>query len=761
MSDENEKKVRVGLAYPFSQLLKTMAGAGQAAAARVKQWEQVIAGMLDGRLAVGSRTPVAETPAWVTLQVVHGGFATGSFAAGGDLLPHEEETLKRLYTLDAGRMALNLHFLEEPSREAVTAMLRDGTYRVDVPEEAALLSYAWLMQRGEMARAERLLDDVGPFFDRLRFYPRPHSRPLRSGTSVSVATVGDALASIRSKRPQAQVQRMKEAITVWAPLYDRAAELFFETVGGASNEPCMRYAPDWAVRAQQLLHQYDLARQRHRLCGKPERKKENFFRLRQYLAKNLRDTSSITPGDRAAIRHILDAYLERHGEPGSVRLTSAREQQARDAALPDHLKLARVLADRLEPLPHDEGTPDLDRVVAPITADEAEKANAPQGTSLPPSLVRKATRCAEAPLETLVERDVIGSSEAMAKVVPTLTARLRAAAVADPELRGLYEAIYTAFRRRRSLLLLDLQSQARLGELPWIQALQPWLGGDDASKRASGEALNRVASVALRAFPQTILPNKLIKELRALAGAADQMRPFVDELAADIFMGDFSETYLRAAQTAARLLSGSLYERYYGLTFARVLSFEPKRSQYGVPTSPELAALCKELARSDGNGSYVARNGTVIEQAQILTTHNLATLFEDREFATTMRGHLPDMAKRCFAWICSRLQTASGDWKAQMQLMKNAAYAWRQMIFYLSLLGADELASSLAGAKAHFETRTAPFRARFAPVVQGLEGVIEGKAFDEAGRLPSGGRRLLGWSVGRHWLLPDRETNSR
>jgi hypothetical protein len=94
------------------------------------------------------------------------------------------------------------------------------------------------------------------------------------------------------------------------------------------------------------------------------------------------------------------------------------------------------------------------------------------------------------------------------------------------------EAVYTAFRRRRSLLLLDLQSQARVGELPWIQALQPWLGGDDASKRAASEALNHVASVALRAFPQTILPNKLIKELRALAGVAEQRRPFFEAIIA-------------------------------------------------------------------------------------------------------------------------------------------------------------------------------------------------------------------------------------
>jgi hypothetical protein len=578
---------------------------------------------------------------------------------------------------------------------------------------------------------------------------------------VSVATVGEALLAVRAQRPQVHVQRMKEAINVWAPLYDRAARLFFETVGDEGREPCRRYAPDWAVRAQQLLSEYELARQRHRLCGKPERRKENFFRLREYLSKNLRDPGAITAGDRSAIRHILDGYIKSHGEPGSACLVSARAEETRNAAQPDHVKLARALAKRLEPLPQDEGTPNLDPVVAPIGVAEAEASGAVPGTELPPTLVRKATRCGEASLEALVERDVIGSSEAMAKLVPTLTARFRAAAIAEPELRGLYEAIYIAFRSRRSLLLLDLQSQARLDELPWVQALQPWLGGDDASRRAAGEALNRVASVALRAFPQTILPNKLIKELRALAGAADQKRSFVDELAADIFMGDFSETYLRAAQTAARLMAGSLYERYYGVPFARVLSFELKPSQYGVPTSPELAALCKELARSDGNGSFVARNGTIIEQAQILTTHNLATLFEDRAFATMLHPDLPEMARRSFSWICSRLQNASGDWKAQMQLMKNAAYAWRQMIFYLSLLGADDLASSLTSVKKHFETRTAAFRVRFAPVVQGLEGIVAGEAFDESGRLPSGGRRFLGWSVGRHWLLPDRAASSR
>ena len=59
---------------------------------------------MPGSLRVGSRTPVADAPPWVTLEVVHGGFATGRFAAGGPLQPHEAEKLRQA-PLDQSRVA--------------------------------------------------------------------------------------------------------------------------------------------------------------------------------------------------------------------------------------------------------------------------------------------------------------------------------------------------------------------------------------------------------------------------------------------------------------------------------------------------------------------------------------------------------------------------------------------------------------------------------------------------------------------------------
>src|SRR5579859_7651850 len=40
------------------------------ATATVTRWLQVFQGMLSGSLTIGSRTPVAETPVWATLEVV-------------------------------------------------------------------------------------------------------------------------------------------------------------------------------------------------------------------------------------------------------------------------------------------------------------------------------------------------------------------------------------------------------------------------------------------------------------------------------------------------------------------------------------------------------------------------------------------------------------------------------------------------------------------------------------------------------------------
>jgi hypothetical protein len=226
-------------------------------------------------------------------------------------------------------------------------------------------------------------------------------------------------------------------------------------------------------------------------------------------------------------------------------------------------------------------------------------------------------------------------------------------------------------------------------------------------------------------------------------------------------MGTFSASYLRSAQAAVPTLTGTLYERYYGLPLAEVSALDDvQKTRYGTPESPGFAALCVQLAGVEPtDGWSVPRNGMIIEQAQILTTHNLIQLTAGLGLVDDMRHELPELARRCFSWICQRQQAVGGNWRAEMQAVKNAAYAWRQMIVFLALADGrgQELDPFLEWARSHLAEQTDDFRKLFEPAITGLVTIAEGGAFDQRGTHPAtGGRRFLGWTTERHWLLPGR-----
>jgi hypothetical protein len=784
-NEPSEPQVNMG--YALDQLRRGLATSLEhpdasvraRAAAKVERWRAVLEGMSVGALSVGSRTPVAGVPAWVTLEVAHGGFATGQLLAGGPLEPHERERLALLPASSGAateRSRLNTWFLGEGHRELAEA-LRTGCYRVQVPEEGALLTVTWLLGHGEVDRAIELLEKLAPLTDRLRFYPVPDPRPLSPSAVVRVQTVRTTVQQLEAVQPRPQIAKMNETLRVWNGLYDRAVELFLETVRGEfphlatengalvrradgqpqaqGGWPCLLWPEGWRERAQQLLQDYRAERQQHTLSGKPEHPKGNFARLRGYLERCVADSRSLTGRDVGSIRKILASYVTRHGAPGSEQLRRVREAQARMAERPTGKEFAALMADRLRGLPGDEGLSTLDIAAAPVREDESAKTRIARGYPMPPQLIEKVERSLEAPIDQLVERGVITSSEVLAGVLPQITSQVGAAGIEDLDLRRLYTAIYAAFRRRRSLLLLGLQHQVRLDELPWVEAMRPFRTNELGARTLARQTLEQVSTLAITSFPQAILPNKLLQELSALAKGADLKLPLVEELAADIFMGTFSMKFLMAAQTAARLLRGTLYARYYGVPTDPLLTLDDREKKWGKDTSPGFAALCTERAGASSDGGSVARNGTILEQAQILTTHNLAVLFEALGLTETLRPALPHLAQQCFRWVV-RQQTMKVDfWKAQLQRVKNTAYAWRQMVFFLSFIDRPGQEAFLAWAREHFQAQDEKFTRQFEPAMAGLEWACAGKVFDASGRAgPKGrARRFLGWSAGRHWLF--------
>lgn len=783
-------QIRVNPAFAGWQVAKALltaeehgdAATRERARARVDKWTSVLESILSGTTDVGSRTPVRGIPSWATLEVVTGGFATGALQAGGPLLEHERRLLQILGPVETGeeRLTLNRYFLSDDGLRDLSQRLAAENYEVSVPEEGALLIVAWLVQHGMPDAARELVEHIAPFFHTLRFYPAPVTHARSSGARVFLQDVGTTITSLQAVRPNLRILAQKEALTVWIPLYDRTVSLFLETVDGATPDlardgsgkplpvqdgkfpvvggwPCQQYPEGWAARAQSLLREYAVLRQQHALSGKPEDRGESFAQLRDYLRRCIADAKSLTGRDVGRIRLILARYVAKHGGPGSDSWRAVRAAQAAQAATPSYKDLSSALVRRLDAFPRDLGLEDVESALVPISPTESAAHNIPVGIAMPNSLRRKVQRSLWDTPPVLVERGIVTSGETLARVLPQITAQIRAAGIVDPALRSLYSAVYRAFRRRRSLLLLDLQSQVRIEELPWVAAIEPFRQGDLSAREAARAALRETVILTIRSFPHMIIPNKLLQEFQALAKDAGLRIPLVEEVAADIFMGLFSSKFVRAAKEAA-WLEGSLYARYYAIDYSEIRALpgeQPAPPWRGRPPDASLLAkICANRAGVIGGVWTVATNGMVIEQEQILTTHNLAALFHSLELRPQINdGELIELARRCFAWVCSRLQLKTVRWHARLIAVKTCAYAWRQMVFYLALLDDETSLSFIRWASEYLVSQREEFRTRFAPALAGLEVAATGHILDEAALQSNSARRFLGWSNTRHWLL--------
>ncbi|WP_031487030.1 hypothetical protein [Streptomyces bicolor] len=730
---------------------------------RGQRWRAVLAGMAAGRLTVGSRTPVAGLPAWVTPEVMRGGFATGTAGAGGPLQPYETE-VARSFGVPAERRALFAHCLTEAGLEWLWARLDSGHYEIAVPEEAALLTMAWLVRNGETDAALDLAAELEPFADRLRFLPRPADGPAPeagaadAGTAVHRLTVSDAVDTLVRRRPHVAVETQREALAVWQPFGDELLVHWLET---AREGRVLALAPDlgWSARGAALLDRYRALAAEHTRCTKHRNPKENLGILRGALE----ETVAGRPLDArrlGLLRHAVASMVRRRGLPGSAAHTALRRNQAAQAALPSHHALAQLVLSRLAALPQETGIADVGPVVTAVTREESQETGLPAGAAVPPAIRQVVEAALSAPIGTLVERGVVPSAEVMTELVPQLVAATTAQAFRDEALRTLMAANYRAFRNRRSLLLLNLERQVRVEELPWVRAVSGQraavLGQPDGDGALA--VLRQLGELAVQAFPGTILPNPLVRELGVLARQGDLGAPFVEELAADIFMGAFSPKFLTAARIAGELLGGTLYERYYGIDYKAIRNLAIAETgaalsrTYGARTSPGFARLCAERAghASGAASGSVAANGTVIEQAQILTTHNLATLVHRVGIAP--RPGWADLARHAFGTV-GRLTARVHHNPRPLATIKDAAYAWRQMVFHLSLCTPDEQRRVVAGLDEEAARHPAHVTARLAPALAGLLLVAEGGAFGPAGTADGGrARRFLGWSTDGHWM---------
>jgi hypothetical protein len=751
MTKGGEPQVNVGYAYgQFARALETARShpdhATRARAqTRMQRWGQVIRGMADGTLDIGSRTAVADLPAWVTLEVVRGGFATGAAAADGPLAPHELDVIRRA-GIASSRQPLFEYLISPAGLDALWSRLERREFAIDVPEDAALLCLVWLVRAGDAEAAAGLADALTPLAGRLRLLPSPATRPPLDPGVVFREPVGAVARRLEERSERPQIAAMRETLAVWNPLADEFLELWLDTTDGGrvgSIEP-----EGWQRRATSLLERYAALAAEHHHSGRPRRRRSNLNILIR-ATQGATGTHAPDPVPNRLLQSVVGAMVAKRGAPDSTEHATLRAEQARVLGLPTHAALAKVVLARLADLEPTRGASHVEPLVAPVDEREAAASGVPAGTPLPASIVRAVGRTLEGSPEQLIAAGVVPSAEVLAALVPRIAASAVAAAYPDAALQAIVAAHYEAFRRRRSLLLLNLEHQVRLHELPWIAALSSHRGaGAPDDSRAS---LARLVELTLTSFPGTLVPSPMVTELDALAREAGLDLPLVEELAADIFMGTFSSKFARAAGHAADLLHGTLYARYYAIDYdaVRRASWSSQRTK---EAGEAFADVCRRRAGGGARpGFSVAANGTVIEQSQILTTHNLAVLTGPAGVGDEIDLDMAELAAgslRTAMTLAGRLASNPRP----LRTVKDIAYAWRQMVFYLSRLpGADQRAFA-ADAETLLAERSPDARKRLAPALAGLAAVVDGGHFDAEGRLGDG-RRLLGWTVTPHWML--------
>lgn len=760
---ESDGAPGIGAGYAVFQLSKALIAQDNSlsqeerasAAERIMRWQQVIAHAVQGTAQYGSRTPFADIPAWVTLDVSTGGFATGRLLSGGELTEHERELAASIPAVRAGveRLDINTWYLTDEGLEALQRRLARGDYRIDVPEEAALPTVAWLLKRQRAEEARRLIETIVPLFDRLRFFPAPAQGLPVSAAEVHVFPVDEIKRQLATLPAQSRLAVQKQVIETRLPLYDAAVSHFLSTY--LEEWPCRSYPEGWHEKAAELCTRFDAACR----AGNPSRSRA--VELYTLLAQCSRAPSTLTGRQVGRIRRIVGDFVRKHGLPDSGAHLEFRAKQRCQVAAPGYHLIAEAVSERLARYPANVGISDFSSLSEPITAEESEVFKLTGGIVLPQAIRRRLERCRSGTIAELIDCGLITSGDTIAQVLSAMTAEIRSAGFRDAVVRMLYAATYRAFRRRRSLLLLNLQKQVTLNELPWVAAVegdrQLHAGASDAARQALVEA----SALTFSAFPQAILPNKLLQELRVLAKTAELDLPFVDEVAADIFMGEFSNKFIEAARRAAKPIAGTLYARYYDIDTDELamLPDRPKsktpeswwrRSQNG---SDALTILSARRAKAEVSTWHPATNGAIIEQQQILTTQNLAPLFCELDLKMLSHSRLGKLALTCFEWICERQQMRIACYHARLVILKNTAYAWRQMVFYLSMLDESGRYSTFASIENHFAVQPAAFRNRFLPAMIGLRLAAAGRRLPQSEPTAEGARVFLGWSTKLHWLL--------
>lgn len=642
---------------------------------RVGRWMAVRRNGFLGTVRIGARRAVARYPAWVTLEVVRGGFATGRAVAAAPLEPWEL-ALARTAGVRASRTALNVWHLTTPGARHSLKCLETGQFEIDVPEAGAMMAIAFLESQGDLNEAERVKAHISPFFDRLRFYAEPTADTRAVDGVIVRATVAEAGERLARMRDRPGVAAQTGTILGWKPFGDHLA--VWLRGSGVMQSPMVKPSRAVQAEAQEWVRKYGELEERVPPSKRVRDPGGSVVRL-MTMARCLAD-GRVDDGAQCRGRYAIAEIEASRGLPGSAPWREGRERDVSAVRLATRAEQAQALRPTLAGLPQRRGLPG--DVASNVIQTPPREWAWPDGASQPeplrarPAVSRALSASVEGTVQELIDAGLLRSGEQLADIASDVAA-VALSQSARPGVEVLYGKSYRAFSQRRSLLLVNLQSQVRFSELPWVAPLKVQGSKPDVS------VVDALCGLYVRSFPGTLVPNPLVSALNDISGGLGGPRPFLEELAADIFQGRFSPRFHEAAAEAAAQMESGPYSAYFHISkedWRRlrmpIVISAPERAGAPLREASALDELSLQRAQLRSIDSWVAQNGAVIEEAQILCVHNLLAVtrsFSQEDFIAAASG-----AGRVVATLLVKACKQHRPYAS----LKNAAYAWRHLVFY-------------------------------------------------------------------------------
>lgn len=682
-----------------------------------KHAHEVIEGVRNRGVQIGQRMDW-HGKAWITPQIVTGGFSTGNHVAGGAPKPHEAALISEhgIETNASRRGKHGLQYRWGPTpRRAINewcltssagrawllGLSRSGLYRVPTTEEGCLLAVVLLEEAGVVA--DHIVEEVSPWFHNIRFFPEPAPNPLPDGSVASVHDVGYLISKLVSllERFEAKFvskQSRKTAVeSIYLPTYRSVVEeaqhvcAWWSDSKSAGVEDSL--APSITIRVATV-------RANLILFGFEKKMRRSFL-------WKLLDALDVVALHGSRTSRTFIVHIQRHADAASVRLARRSSTPPAPQMSPNRQVFFFQLRGLIEELRRNtfssEGLP-RDRV-----SDLSSKF---------PLFRGEIGRVVLGTLGELVEDGLLGSSEILAKQAVGVAVKHRATLFTPEPARTLALHLLTSFMARRSRLLLNLSTQVRVSEIPWFAALadafeeheeqekqevqekqEKQEGQDDQDEQEEQEEqqhgtsensrqtdhagpvpgeVNAVAReifrVHLTHFAGTQMPNRLVRLLDEYLGC----KGLVKEIAADIFEGAFRCSFGAQAKQREDILGpGTAYGDYY----AEVLVSFPADSASRTVNMEDL-----DFGPGFGLGrNSVVNNGIAVELVAVSTTHNLLHLLVALEMDQDAIL-LETAAAAALERLVETLRFKGSYYTTLRDRARRAAAACRAFLVFVSLL---------------------------------------------------------------------------